>query len=158
MTERLQGLFGARTLSSRSGLVAGIGLRAGCSAEDIVAMLDQSLGRLSATRADLVALATLDAKARHPALLAVAKALDIALVALARDDLGGSAPNPSVTVLATLGLPSVAEASALAFGPLLLEKQRGANVTCAISRYDSVAAPFSAAIAASTLATSSAGP
>ena len=141
---------------NRSGLVAGIGLRAQTRIQDVMAFLDACLASAVARRSDLVALATLESKARHPALVAAAEQLGLPVFALPPPALLRGVPNPSDRVAGLVDIPSVAEAAALAFGPLVLEKQRGANLTCALSRY--VPGRSSAASAASMLATSSAGP
>lgn len=146
-----------RPQGARSRLVAGIGLRASASASDVLELLDACLAAVHARRADLAGLATLDLRSTHPQLLAVAGLLELPLLPLSADRLDPAAPNPSSRVADLAGVPSVAEAAALAFGPLVLAKQRSANVTCALARY-SPADRSSAPIAASTLATSSAGP
>lgn len=143
-----------------SGIVAGLGLRRAASADEIVSLIDATLAECGYDRADLAALATLDGKLVHPALRAVAKELDLPLLGLPESDLRHPVPNPSERVARHIALPSVAEASALAFGPLLAEKRRSANATCALSRWTG---PYAASIssafsAASILSTSSAGP
>ncbi len=147
----------AHPLLSRPGLVAGIGLRASASADELLSLLDACLLAASATRADLVALATLQPRAGHPAITAVAGMLDILVLDLSSGDLHQEVPTPSPRVASLVGVPSVAEATALAFGPLVLSKRRSANLTCALARY----APddrSSASSAPSMLATSTAGP
>lgn len=141
-----------------SGLVAGIGLRTGADFEQLLVLIDSSLAQAQSDRSQLVALTTIHGKADHPALRAASRLLGIPILSLAEEDLAQDVPNPSRHVAAALGLVSVAEAAALAFGPLVLEKQRGAGVTCALSRYGVVSSSSRAASAASTLATSSAGP
>ena len=140
----------------RPGLVAGIGLRAAATSAELLDLLDACLAVASHRRHDLVALATLSARAGHPALLALAEQLAVPVLSLARDDLSSGVPNPSPRVAALIDVPAVAEAAALAFGPLIVEKRRSANGTCALSAY--LPGRSSASIAASTLATSSAGP
>lgn len=147
----------AYPLLTRPGLVAGIGLRASASADDLLILLDACLLAVSAGRADLVALTTLQTRSGHPAIAAVASLLGVPVLALPPGDLHPDAPNPSSRIAGLVGVPSVAEAAALAFGPLVLSKQRSANLTCALARY-APADKCSASSAASTLATSSAGP
>jgi cobalamin biosynthesis protein CbiG len=147
----------AHPLLTRPGLVAGLGLRAGASPDELLSLLDACLLAVSAARADLVALATLQPRAGHPAIAAVARLLGIPVLDLPSDDLHTEVPTPSPRVASLVGLPSVAEATALAFGPLVLPKQRSANLTCALARYVP-ADRSSASSAPSTLATSTAGP
>ena len=142
---------------NRAGLIAGIGLKSTASPGDLLALLDTCLARIDCRRADIVALATIRARCRHPALLTVADLLKIPVLALAPDRLAQVVPNPSHRVVDLAGLPSVAEAAALALGRLVVEKQRGAGLTCALAHY-TPAGSSSASSAASTLSTSSAGP
>jgi cobalt-precorrin 5A hydrolase len=145
---------------SRPGLVAGIGLRAGAQAAELLTLLDTCLAAVASDRADLVAIATLESKAQHATIVAAARILGVPVMGLPSGALPADVPNPSPQVAALANVPSVAEAAALNFGPLMLEKQRSANCTCALSRYTPAGLGESsrAAIASSTLATSSAGP
>jgi cobalamin biosynthesis protein CbiG len=145
---------------TRSGLVAGIGLRASATSEDILELLDFCLSSVQATRSELVGLVTADARSGHAQLLQAARLLDLPLAALSLAQLDRPVPNPSPRVRDRVGVPSVAEASALAYGPLVLAKQRSSQVTCALSRYTLAETSSSsrASSASSTLATSSAGP
>ncbi|WP_330998259.1 cobalamin biosynthesis protein [Devosia faecipullorum] len=138
----------------------GLGARFCAGPEEILHLLDATLAEAGLDRHDLAALATLDGKQSHPALRSVADRLALPLLAVPPQDLPRDVPNPSPHVTHYLALPSVAEASALAFGPLLVEKRRSANATCALSRWTPPYAlpTSSAASAASTLSTSSAGP
>ncbi|MCP8884912.1 cobalamin biosynthesis protein [Devosia sp. XJ19-1] len=141
---------------NRAGIIAGLGLRKLARLNEVLELLDASLSAAGFCRSDLAALTTLDAKSDHPALIGVAGLLNVPILPMRADRLDQQVPNPSERVFALARVPSVAEATALAFGPLLLEKQISANVTCALSRYG--AGSSSAARASSTLATSSAGP
>jgi Cobalamin synthesis G C-terminus. len=142
---------------SSPGLVAGIGLRATATSTELLALLDACVLSVSATRNDLVALATLNARGDHPALVAVSHELGLPILALPRSSLTRDVPNPSALVSQLAGAPSVSEAAALVFGPLVTHKRVGTNVTCALSRYTPLQRS-NAAIAASTLSTSTAGP
>lgn len=148
----------AQRALTRSGIIAGLGLREQASIADVLALIDTCLALKGLDRQDLVALTSLDRKSGHPALQQASAILDLPVLPLRANALAEAVPNPSGRVSTAIGLPSIAEAAALAFGPLLLEKQRGANVTCALSRYAPGASRSSASSAASTLATSSAGP
>lgn len=139
-----------------SGIVAGLGVRQAATRDEILTLLDVALAEVGSDRSQLAALTTLEGKQAHPALRAAAHWLDIPLLALPETMMRRPVPNPSQPVQGHLGLPSVAEAACLAFGPLVLEKRRSANATCALSRYG---APISsAASAASILSTSNVGP
>lgn len=143
-----------------TGLVAGIGLRAGAQASDVLQLIDTCLAEAGRNRADIAALATLDRKQAHPALSQAAAALEVPVLPVAATKLSDKAPNPSMRVALHIGSGSVAEAAAMQFGALVLEKRHSANVTCALARLgrpQEVAQP-SAASVPSTLSTSSAGP
>lgn len=142
-----------------TGIVAGIGLRAGAQASDVLQLIDTCLAEAGRNRADIAALATLDRKQAHPALSQAAAALGVPVLPVAATKLSARAPNSSRRVHHHIGIGSVAEAAAMQFGALVLEKCRSANVTCALARLDrpqEVTQP-SAASVASTLSTSSAG-
>lgn len=140
--------------------VAGIGLRSRASAADVLTLLDHCLHMVALDRGDLVALATLEAKRRHPAMVAAAAQLRLPILAVDVGLLRADVPNPSEYVERHLGVHSVAEATAMHFGSLLLEKQRGQHVTCALAQLTAgyVLPSCRAATAASTLSTSWAGP
>lgn len=143
-----------------TGIVAGIGLRAGAQASDVLQLIDTCLAEAGRNRADIAALATLDRKQAHPALSQAAAALGVPVLPVATTKLSARAPNSSRRVHHHIGIGSVAEAAAMQFGALVLEKCRSANVTCALARLDrpqEVTQP-SAGSVASTLSTSSAGP
>lgn len=159
MSDYSAGLSPAAQLPISPHIVAGIGLRRAASRDEILALLAAALTETGLDRGHLAALATLDGKAAHPAIVSAARWLDVPVLALPPSALRRPVPNPSARVARHLGLHSVAEAAAASFGPLLAEKQRSANVTCALSRLAPAYAPISrAASALSTLSTSTAGP
>lgn len=141
-------------------IVAGIGLRAGAQGSDVLELIDTCLDKVGLARVDIAALATLDRKRTHVALCEAAATLGVPVLPVAATQLSVAAPNPSQRVRQHVGISSVAEATAMQFGPLLLEKHCSASVTCALARLDGPqdSTGFSAARAASTLSTSWAGP
>lgn len=58
---------------------AGVGCSRDCALAELRTLLDAALAAAGITRAHLVGLASIDAKAREPALLALAAELDVAL-------------------------------------------------------------------------------
>lgn len=137
-------------------LVAGIGVRQTATADELHALLAQTLSEVGADERRLAMLVTRSVLVDHPALQAVAARLDLPLVGLPDDELRTASPNPSARVEALTGLPSVAEAAALAYGPLLAPKHRSASATCALAQR-LYAEPMIRASAASTVAASTAG-
>ena len=152
-------------------IVAGVGCRRGTGADEIVALVEAALAAAGASPQALVAIGTLDRKAAEPGLLAAAARLGVPLRTFSADQLAASGDQASSKIQALVGVLSVAEATALRAGPLLLSKLKSARATCALSvaRPDFDLALFGqamlggapvsmATIASSRLLTSSAGP
>lgn len=115
-------------------LVVGVGASRGAPAEEIAALVDDALEGYSPL--SVAALATVEAKAREPGILAVAQARGWPLVLHPAHVLAEvGVPSPSEVVRAAVGTPSVAEAAALAEGgELLVGKRRSATATVAVAR------------------------
>ena len=118
-------------------IVAGIGCRTGCSAEEIADLVRRAAG-LSAC--EPTALATPEFKAEEPGVQAAAFLLGLALLRVSADDLAAAQPRcitRSARAEAATGAASVAEGSALAAaGPLArlrLPRIASAGATCAIA-------------------------
>jgi cobalamin biosynthesis protein CbiG len=145
-------------------LVAGIGCSSAAGAHEIIALVEACLATLHAPRSALRALASHARKAGNPALVAAADHFDVPLCLLDDGQLSDDIVTTSARVLAETGRPAIAEAVAAAAGPLVLAKRRSAHATCALSRCEPGFDPLvfgqvsSAAMAPSTLSTSSAGP
>ncbi|MEV4642710.1 cobalamin biosynthesis protein [Actinoplanes sp. NPDC049548] len=117
-------------------VVVGIGARAAAALSDLEAAVDVALGLAGVSAADVAAVATLDRRAsllepfarRRSWPLVVFPPERLAMVAV---------PRPSARVAAAVGVPSVAEAAALAAaGPgarLLVPKEVLHGVTVAIA-------------------------
>jgi cobalt-precorrin 5A hydrolase len=100
-------------------IVAGIGCRKGTAAAAIEAAIAAALARAGLGVASLRAVATSVAKAGEPGIAAAAASIGVPLVLVAKDELaaaGARAATRSERVLALAGVPSVAEAAALAAG------------------------------------------
>ncbi len=116
-------------------IVAGIGCRRHCPAEDIVALV-----RLAETRAlcRVDALAAPAFKGAEPGLLDAARLLGVGLLLVEPPALAAvqaSCPTRSAAALRHAGAASVAEGAALAAsgGTLLLPRIAGARATCALA-------------------------
>lgn len=158
MIDQISGGRPVFSTRANAGIVAGIGLRLKASGADLLDLLDTCLAEAGLARSDILALATLDRKQAYPALAEVAGILNVPILPVAVVNLLTPVPNPSLQVAGHIGHGSVAEAAALHFGPLLVEKRRGANVTCALAQCRYAPAALKAEMAASTVSTSSAGP
>lgn len=111
----------AHALSStplaQGGHVAGLGMRSAASATDILAAITAACEAAGANVPQITALATSAKKAQATAVRAVAAQLCIPIVALEQEALRASADRCRTTSAASLeatGLPSLAEAAALA--------------------------------------------
>jgi cobalt-precorrin 5A hydrolase len=121
-------------------IVAGVGCRAGTSAPEIEAAITAALKGVARTDARLDIIATVDGKAQEAGIADAARARGVRLVIVPRHDLdvaAAQAVTRSPRVLALTGLPSVAEAAALAAaGPnarLLAPRVAVGPATCAIA-------------------------
>jgi cobalt-precorrin 5A hydrolase len=121
-------------------IVAGIGCRKGASAADISTVIAQALARAGLASQALDAIAAPESKADEQGVSAAAAALGVPLVLVSRADLqaaGARAQTRSERVLALMGVPSVAEAAALAAsGPaarLIVPRMSVGIATCALA-------------------------
>jgi cobalt-precorrin 5A hydrolase len=120
-------------------IVAGIGCRKGASADQIAAAIASALAGTGCRALDIIAAAT--AKGDEPGIAAAAQALGVTLVLVQQNDLEAAGPRTlthSERVMALMGVPSVAEAAALAAaGPsarLLAARIALGPVTCALAQ------------------------
>jgi cobalt-precorrin 5A hydrolase / cobalt-factor III methyltransferase / precorrin-3B C17-methyltransferase len=120
-------------------LVVGVGASRGASADQIMALIDGALADAGLAGASVAALASVDAKAGEPGLVAAARVLARPLRLHPAGALAGiDVPNPSETVRLAVGTPSVAEAAALreagTGAELVVPKRRSAVATVAVAR------------------------
>ena len=100
-------------------IVAGVGCRTGAAASDIEAAIAAALARAGLASDALGMIATSFAKRGEPGIAAVASARGVAFVAVPQAELeaaGARTATRSERVVALAGVPSVAEAAALAAG------------------------------------------
>jgi cobalt-precorrin 5A hydrolase len=128
-------------------IVAGIGCRRGAPAPDIEAAVRESLARAGVAVDALSLIATIAAKQDETAIRAAANKLGVALVVVPQNELeaaGHRTETHSERVLALTGVPSVAEAAALAAaGPaarLISPRLVVGSATCALALSDTVEA------------------
>ncbi|MER6082730.1 precorrin-3B C(17)-methyltransferase [Streptomyces sp. NPDC001833] len=124
-------------------LVVGVGASKGAPVDEVLGLVDAALRDAGLSPRSIAELATVDAKAGEPGIVAAAARLGVPLVTYSAGELAGvRVPNPSDAPLAAVGTPSVAEAAALARGGELLvpkrkserEDGRPAMATCAVVR------------------------
>ena len=122
-------------------LVAGLGLRPGTSAADILACLDEALAIAGLSGESTPRLATLSSRMGEPGLNAAAVSRRAELVAVPDEALKGfeaACATRSTRIASLYGVGSVAEAAALAAagpgGTLVQPRIATARVTCALAR------------------------
>lgn len=121
-------------------IVAGIGTRKGVDAAEVLALIERALAEARIGKTLLSALATVEAKAAEPGIVAAAAALGLQLLPIAdtamQVELGGITQSSCSARL--FGVSSVSEAAALAAaGPgaaLILPRIKSAKATCALAR------------------------
>jgi cobalt-precorrin 5A hydrolase len=121
-------------------IVAGIGCRKGAQAADIEAAIATAFARAGLAATELCLIATTAAKGGEPGIAAAASAIGVPLVLIPQDALtaaGVRAATRSERVIALAGVPSVAEAAALAAaGPaarLIAPRIAVGPATCALA-------------------------
>ena len=124
-----------------TGVVAGVGFRAGTAPDEILALVRRALHEAHLLPEALTALATAADRASAPNFLTAAAALDLRPLAIAPTALvlaDAQVVTRSERIAASRGVGSVAEAAALAAaGPgarLLLPRIASAGATCALAR------------------------
>ncbi|WP_406434349.1 precorrin-3B C(17)-methyltransferase [Streptomyces sp. NBC_00631] len=143
VTDRAVEPAGNEVLLRPPSLVVGVGASKDAPADEVLALVEDALRDAGLSPRSVAELATVDAKAEEPGLVAAAARLGVPLVTYSAEELAGvQVPNPSDAPLAAVGTPSVAEAAALARGgELLVPKRksrrpdgRPAMATCAVVR------------------------
>jgi cobalt-precorrin 5A hydrolase/precorrin-3B C17-methyltransferase len=106
------------------------------SCAEVLGLIDDTLAEAGLSPASVTALATVDAKAAEPGLVAAARQRGWPLLSYPAARLAQlPVPNPSEAALAAVGTPSVAEAAALAGADILaVPKRKSAMATVAIGR------------------------
>ncbi|MET8806166.1 precorrin-3B C(17)-methyltransferase [Streptomyces sp. NPDC004546] len=121
-------------------LVVGVGASKGAPVEEVLGLIEGTLREAGLSPKSVAELATVDAKAKEPGIVATAGRLGVPLVTYSAEELAAvEVPNPSEAPLAAVGTPSVAEAAALVRGGELLvpktkSQARPAMATCAVVR------------------------
>ncbi|MFE1195376.1 precorrin-3B C(17)-methyltransferase [Streptomyces olivaceoviridis] len=140
VTDRAVAAGGREVLLRPPSLVVGVGASKGAPAEEVLGLVEEALREAGLSPRSVAELATVDAKAEEPGIVAAAERLGVPLVTYSAGELAAvEVPNPSDAPLAAVGTPSVAEAAALVRGgELLVPKRksaaRPAMATCAVVR------------------------
>ncbi|MBT2411330.1 precorrin-3B C(17)-methyltransferase [Streptomyces sp. ISL-12] len=143
VTDRLVEETAGEVVLRPPSLVVGVGASRGAPAEEVLGVVEGALREAGLSPASVARIATVDAKADEPGIVAAARRLGVPLVTYPAGELAGvEVPHPSDAPLAAVGTPSVAEAAALLHGgELLVPKRkseradgRPAMATCAVVR------------------------
>jgi cobalt-precorrin 5A hydrolase len=121
-------------------IVAGVGCRKGVRAADIEAAITAAFDRAGVATSQLRLIATSAAKGGEPGIVAAASAIGVPLALIPLGDLAAAgirATARSERVMALAGVPSVAEAAALAAGGpdarLIVPRIAVGPATCALA-------------------------
>lgn len=121
--------------------VVGVGCARGCDPQELIDLVDTHLAVQGVAKGAVACVATIDLKADEAAMNALATHLDAPLRLFPAETLELEKPrlkNPSEVVYSEVRCHGVAEGAALAAvgreGRLVVEKQKTANATCAITR------------------------
>ena len=116
-------------------LVLGIGASRGVTVEELDQLITTTLEEQGLSARSVSLVATVDAKAEEPGIVALCARTGWQLVSHPAEVLATTeVPNPSQHPLDAVGTPSVAEAAALQHGDLVVEKTKSAMATVAVSR------------------------
>jgi cobalt-precorrin 5A hydrolase/precorrin-3B C17-methyltransferase len=131
-------------------LALGVGCERGTTAEEVSALISQTLDEAGLSPLAVACMASVDLKMDEPALRAVARQTGLALRFFEAARLEQETPrlaNPSDVVFRAVGCHGVAEAAALACtgmdGELIVTKQKSARATCAVARASAILQPES---------------
>ncbi len=121
-------------------LTLGVGCARNCPPEELAELVDKTLADVGLAKGAIHSLNTLELKADEPAMIDLAKALDVPMRVFTAAELEAETPRlatPSDVVFAEVGCHGVSEAAALAQGGaeavLEVTKRKTANATCAIA-------------------------
>ena len=125
----------------KQNMVIGAGCARGCTAQELSDLFHNAIQAAEIDPAMISAIGSLDLKADEPAMLSLAKQLNVPFRVFDKDTLAtfsDMVTDPSDIVEAEVGTPSVSEASALALAgegaELVVTKVKSANATIAIAK------------------------
>lgn len=138
VTDRLLPLDPLTAVLRPPSLVLGLGASRGVSADEVEALVDDSLAAAGLSAGCVAGAATVTAKAGEAGLVQACRRRGWPLTTYDADVLAAvDVPNPSPHPMQAVGTPSVAEAAAIVLsggGPLVVEKAKSARATVAVAR------------------------
>ena len=124
--------------------IIGLGCRRGCTCEDLLALVEQSLDKAGLTLSAVQGIASIDLKREEPGLIELCRRLKLPFNVFSADQLAPYAPQlsqRSKVAFEQTGCWGVAESAALA----LAEQLGGAGATLLVTRQASSVATFALA-------------
>ncbi len=116
-------------------LIIGVGCERYIPSGELIDLVTNILKENNLSPLSIAAIATIEIKSDEKAMNDLADYFDVPLRLFTAQELAKeSVPNPSKTVQAEIGTPSVAEACAKKAGELIIEKQKSKRATCAIGK------------------------
>jgi cobalt-precorrin 5A hydrolase/precorrin-3B C17-methyltransferase len=136
VTDRIFEVPAPAVLYRPPSLVLGVGCSRGAAAEEILALIDQTLAGAALSPLSVRQIASVDVKADEAGLIEAAARRGWPTVFFPAPELAEvTVPNPSETVRAAVGTPSVAEAAVMTSGgSILVRKTTSRRVTVAVGR------------------------
>lgn len=123
----------------------GVGCSTDASVEEVEALVRSALAELGLDLASVCAIATIDRRLGHPAIVHLAQIAGAARLGYSAERLATvtDAPTPSTDLLDRVGTPSVCEAAAIlasSNGQLVVPKRKSAHATVAVAQLPPVVA------------------
>ena len=116
-------------------LIIGVGCERYLPFSELIKLVESTLEKNNLSPLSIAAIASIDVKADEKAMNILAEYFNVPLRLFSADELAKEiVPNPSKIVKAEVGTPSVAEASAIKAGELVVTKQKSKGATCAIGK------------------------
>lgn len=135
VTDEVLGTAEADAVVRPPSLVLGVGASKGVSVEELEQLVATTLAEHRLAAGSVTTVATVDAKADEPGIVALCARAGWSLVTHPADQLAlTEVPNPSPHPAAAVGTPSVAEAAAMQHGDLVVEKTKSPMATVAVAR------------------------
>lgn len=115
----------------------GIGCSHGCTSGNVPQQIVETLHKAGLSEKSVATIDTIELKRHEPLLKALQEAMPQAEIVIHKEDdlLDVQVPNPSDCAMKYVGIPSVSEATALTYGPLLIEKQKGCSGQTDVNDY-----------------------
>lgn len=115
----------------------GVGCSHGCVPGLVPQRIVEALHEAGFSEKSVATIDTIELKRHEPLLEAIRELMPQARIVIHREEdlQHAEVPNPSHCAMKYVGIPSVSEATAMTYGPLLIEKQKGRSGTTDVNDY-----------------------